>query len=288
MCSRIKYYIILSKPCLVYLLFFTGFAAMVIAGSIYGYNWTGTAILSAAIILGVMGSNAMTNFVDREMDIIMERTKKRPIPAGKIKPRHAFIYSLIMVIAGILLAGYVNIWSALFILMGFINSAIIYNWLTKRKTPANIILGAPAGGFPVLAGWIGISGRLEALPLLLFILIMIWTPIHIWSLAYFYKEDYKKAGIPMLPVIIGSMKIHIILSVLDFAMVGFSIYIGLRYDLSPVYLAGSGILGLVIIVFSLQLMIKGSKKTAWLLFKLTSPYLAVIFILLIIEYVFIK
>lgn len=288
MFSRIKDYIILSKPRLVYLLFFTGFAVMVIAGSIYGYDWTRTAILSVAIIFGVMGSNAMTNFVDREIDIIMERTRKRPIPAGKIKPRHAFIYSLIMVIAGILIAGYVNIWSGLFILLGFIDSVIIYNWLTKRRTSANIILGTLAGGLLVLAGWIGISGRLEALPLLLFILIMIWTPIHIWSLAYFYKEDYKKAGIQMFPVIISSRKIHIILSVLDFVMVGFSIYIGLRYAMSPVYMAGSGILGFVIIVFSLQLMIKGKKKTAWLLFKLTSPYLAVIFILLTIEYVFIK
>lgn len=286
--ERIKNYIVLSKPRLVYLLFFTGLAAMIIAGAIYGYDWLKTAILSIAIILGVMGSNAMTNFVDRKIDNVMERTRKRPIPRGGIKPRQALVYSLILVVVAVILAGYINIWSGLFIILGFVDSAIIYNALTKRKTPVNIILGAPAGGMPVLAGWIGITGRLELFPILLFLLILLWTPVHIWSLAYFYREDYRRAGIPMLPVVLESRKVFTVLAVLDVLMVGFSVYIGIRYSLSPVYVAGSGVFGLLIIIFSLYLVVKGRDKTAWLLFKLTSPYLAFIFILLIIEYAFIK
>lgn len=286
--DSLKNYIILSKPRLVYLLFFTGFAAMIIASSLYGYMWVRIVILSFAIIFGVMGSNAMTNFVDREIDNVMERTKKRPIPSGKIKPHSALIYAISMVVIGTALAGIINIWSGVFILLGFLDSALIYNALTKRKTPLNIILGAPAGGLPVLAGWVGIAGRLELLPVMLFLLIMIWTPIHIWSLAYFYREDYRKAGIPMLPVILGRKKVYVLLAALNFVMVGFSVYIGFFYSLSLLYIISSIVLGLIIIFFSLQLIIKQKEKIAWVLFKLTSPYLAVIFIILIIEFVLIN
>jgi protoheme IX farnesyltransferase len=286
--NKLKSYIILSKPRLVYLLFFTGLAAMIIAGSIYGYNWLKTAILSVAIILGVMGSNAMTNYIDRRIDGIMERTKKRPIPRGSIQPVQALIYASVLITIATALGICINIWSGLFIFLGFIDSAIIYNALTKRKTPINIILGAPAGGMPVLAGWIGIAGKLELLPIFLFVLIMIWTPIHIWSLAYFYREDYKKAGVPMLPVIVGRKTVFIVLAILDILMVFFSVFIGIWYGLGPLYLAGAGIFGLVVTAFSLQLVIKERDRTAWLLFKLTSPYLAVIFILIMIEFVFLK
>ncbi|MCJ7666185.1 MAG: UbiA family prenyltransferase, partial [Actinobacteria bacterium] len=164
----------------------------------------------------------------------------------------------------------------------------IYNALTKRKTFAGIIFGAPAGGMPVLAGWIGISGRLELLPLLLFMLIMIWTPIHIWTLAYFYREDYRKAGIPMLPVILDGKKIYIIIAVLNFIMVGFSVYLGFLYSLSLIYIMGSVIPGFVIILFSVRLITREEEKIAWVLFKLTSPYLAIIFIILIIEFTLIR
>jgi protoheme IX farnesyltransferase len=286
--NKIKNYIILSKPRLVYLLFFTGLAAMIIAGSIYGYDWLKTAMLSAAIILGVMGSNAMTNYIDRRIDGIMERTKKRPIPQGSIKPVQALIYASVLITIASALGIWINIWSGIFIFLGFIDSAIIYNALTKRRTPVNIILGAPAGGMPVLAGWIGIAGRLELLPVLLFILIMIWTPIHIWSLAYFYRDDYRKAGVPMLPVVVGKRAVFIVLAVLDILMVLFSIFIGIWYGLGPVYLAGAGIFGLAVTVFSLQLVIKERDRTAWLLFKLTSPYLAFVFILVMIEFAFLR
>ena len=286
--DTLKEYIILSKPRLVYLLFFTGFAAMVIAGSLYGYDWLKIIILSVAIILGVMGSNAMTNFVDRKIDGIMDRTKKRSIPAGKIKPRDALIYAVLMVAIGTIMAGIINIWSGVFILLGFVDSAIIYNALTKRRTPLNIILGAPAGGLPVFAGWIGITGRLELLPVMLFLLIFIWTPIHIWSLAYFYREDYRKAGIPMLPVIMEKKKVYILLVVLNFVMVGFSVYIGYLYSLSLLYLISSAVLGIIIIFFGLKLIVREEEKIAWVLFKLTSPYLGIIFIILIIEFTIIK
>jgi heme o synthase len=118
---------------------------MIIASSIYGYNWIKIFLISISVILGVSGSNATTAFIDRDMDIIMQRTNRRPIPAAKINPpQNALIYGLILVFCGIVVASFVNYLSAIFIFIGFLDSAIIYNLLTKKRSALNIIFGAPA------------------------------------------------------------------------------------------------------------------------------------------------
>jgi protoheme IX farnesyltransferase len=284
----IKSYIDISKPRLVLLLYFTAFSSLIIASSIYGYDWKKIILISTAVIFSVIGSNASTAFIDREMDGVMSRTNNRPVPAGKIYPaRNALIYGLVMVVIGIIIACFISYWSAIFLLLGFLDSAIIYNAISKKKSPLNVIFGAPAGGMPVLVGWAAVANKIDIIAILMFILIIVWTPIHIWSLAYFYKEDYRKAGVPMLPVIWSDRKVFILLSVLDFILVLFSIIIGVLAKLSILYITITSILGVVIIILSLLLIIKNSKKYAWLLFKFSSPYLAVIFLLMIIEYVFI-
>ncbi len=284
----IKNYIDISKPRLVLLLYFTAFSSLIIASSIYGYDWEKIIFISIAVIFSVMGSNATTAFIDREMDGIMSRTNKRPVPSGKIYPaRNALIYGLVMVLIGIIIAGFISCWSAIFIFLGFLDSAIIYNTISKKKSPLNVIFGAPAGGMPVLVGWAAVANKIDNIAVYMFILIIVWTPIHIWSLAYFYKEDYRKAGVPMLPVIWSDRKVFILLPVLNFILVLFSIIIGVLAKLSILYIAITSVLGGVIIIFSLLLIIKNSKKYAWLLFKFSSPYLAVIFLLMIIDYVFI-
>jgi len=270
------------------LLYFTAFSSLIIASSIYGYDWKKIILISIAVIFSVMGSNASTAFIDREMDGVMSRTNNRPVPLGKIYPaRNALIYGLIMVLIGIIIASIISYWSAFFLFLGFLDSVIIYNAISKKKSPLNVIFGAPAGGMPVLVGWVAVANKIDIIVILMFILIIVWTPIHIWSLAYFYKEDYRKAGVPMIPVIWSDRKVFILLSVLDFILVLFSIIIGVLAKLSILYITITAILGVVIILFSLLLIIKNSKKYAWLLFKFSSPYLAVIFFLMIIEYVFI-
>ena len=284
----IKSYIDISKPRLVLLLYFTAFSSLIIASSIYGYDWKKIILISLAVIFCVMGSNASTAFIDREMDGVMGRTNNRPVPSGKIYPaRNALIYGLVMVLAGIIIASFISYWSAIFLLLGFLDSAIIYNAISKKKSPLNVIFGAPAGGMSVLVGWAAVANKIDIIAVFMFILVIVWTPIHIWSLAYFYKEDYRKAGVPMLPVVWSDRKVFILLSVLDFVLVLFSIIIGVLAKLSILYITITSVLGVVIIIFSLLLIIKSSKKYAWLLFKFSSPYLAVIFLLMIIEYVFI-
>ena len=272
------------------LLYFTALVAILVASSIYGYDFKKIILLSAAIILGVMGANATTNYIDRKIDAIMERTKERAIASGKINPPvKGLIFAIIMVAAGISIALYVNWLSALFLFLGFFDSAIIYNGLTKRKSRYNILYGSLAGGFPVLVGWAGISsGKINLIAIIMFIFVVIWTPAHIWSLAYFYKEDYKKAHIPMLPVFLSERQNHFLLAALNGLIIITSILLWYFYKLSLIYLIITSAFSIVLIVISMIMIVKSSKDFAWVLFKFSSPYLGVIFLLLLIEFLFIK
>jgi len=282
-----KGYIEICKPRLVLLLYFTGLASMLVASSIYGYDWKVILIVSIAIIISIMGANATTAYIDRQIDSKMFRTRKRPVPAELISPaRNALIFGLTLVIAGIIIGAFVSYFSAVFIFIGFFDSAIIYNALTKRKSYYKIILGAPAGGMPVLAGWAAVTGNMIGLvAVFMFILVIVWTPTHIWSLAYFYRDDYRRAKIPMLSAILKAKNVFILLASLNWILVFFSLFIGFYFNLSPVYLTVSILAGLVIIVFSVLLLIRRREKLAWILFKISSPYLGLIFLLLLIEYV---
>lgn len=287
--SRIKNYIEISKPRLVFLLYFTGLASMIIASELYGYDIKKIIIASIGIILGIMGANATTAYIDRKMDRIMKRTSKRPVPTGRIDPPvNALFFGLSLLIIGVILVGYLSYLSAVFLLLGFFDSAIIYNALTKRRSPLNILFGAPAGGMPVLVGWAAVTRGLGLIPLLMFILIIIWTPIHIWSLAYFYKEDYRKADVPMLPVRISPRKTYIILSALNSMLLIFSVSIGIILDLSIYFKILTAVSGLPLIIFIFLLIIRDKDRYAWQLFKYSSPYLAFIFLLLVLEFTFIN
>ncbi len=285
-----KGYIIISKPRLVLLLYFTGLTSVLVASSLYGYSWKVFLLISLAIILSVMGSNASTAYIDRQVDGMMSRTGRRPVPSGIISPaRNALIFGLIFVSAGIIIAAFISYLSAIFIMLGFIDSAIIYNLITKRRSYYSIVFGAPAGGMPVLAGWAAVTGnRIDLIAFMMFILVIIWTPTHIWSLAYFYRDDYRRANIPMLPARLSSRNVFILLASLNSVLVFFSLFIGLYFNLSPVYLSISILAGAVIIIFSILLIIKKRERLAWVLFKLSSPHLGLIFLILIIEYVWIR
>ncbi len=287
--SIIKGYIAITKLKLVVLLFFTGFVSALIASSIYGFDWTEIALISIAIILSVMGTNATTAYIDREMDFVMSRTSRRPVPSGVINPPvKALIFGIILVICGVIIGALTSYIAAVFIFLGFIDSALIYNAVSKRRSPLNILFGAPAGGMPVLAGWIAISNnRIDLIAVLMFILVIIWTPIHIWSLAYFYKEDYSRAGIPMLPSIWPARKVFILIAALNLLLVFFSVFIGIFFNLSILYIVMSSVLGAAILILSVVLISDNKKNTAWILFKFSSPYLAIIFFLLLAEYLWI-
>jgi len=288
--NTVKNYLEISKPRSVTLLYFTSLVSILIASSIYGFSLKKIILISIAIILGVMGANAATNYIDREIDILMERTRKRAIPSGKISPPiKGLIFSIIFIVLAIAIAFYINWICAVFLFLGFFDSAIIYNAITKRKSRLNILYGSFAGGFPVLVGWTAISsGKINLIAIFMFLFVIIWTPSHIWSLAYFYKEDYKKANIPMLPTFLSDKQNHFLLTSLNILMIIASILLWYFYKLSLIYLIITSCFGIVLIVISIIMILKSSKNLAWVLFKISSPYLAIIFLLLLIEFLVIK
>ena len=201
--GRLKAYVALTKPRIIELLLITTIPAMVIAA----HGWPGTWLVLATLVGGTLsagGANAINNVVDRDIDVVMRRTHRRPLPREVISPRAAFWFGAVLGTAGfVFLWVFVNLLAALLSTAALLFYVLVYTMLLKRNTSQNIVIGGAAGGAPALVGWAAITGSLTWVPWLLFSIVFLWTPAHFWALAMRYKDDYEAAGIPMLPVLIG-------------------------------------------------------------------------------------
>jgi protoheme IX farnesyltransferase len=198
----------LLKPRVMFLVVFTGFAGMVVApGHI---NPVTGLIAIACIALASGAAGAINMWYDRDIDALMSRTQHRPIPAGRVAPEAALIFGVITTFAAISMMGLVVNWTAGLLLAGasFYYIFVYTIWL-KRVTPQNIVIGGAAGAFPPLIGWTAVTGEFQMHSLILFVLIFLWTPPHFWALALYRSEDYRKARIPMLPVVSGARRTKI-------------------------------------------------------------------------------
>jgi protoheme IX farnesyltransferase len=237
-----------------------------------------------AVTLGSSGANVLTCYIDRDIDAIMTRTKLRPLPSGRISANRALYYGLILVALSLILALIINPLSSLLMLIGIMINVIIYSKILKRRNPVNIIIGGFSGGLPALIGYAAVKGTiLEALPFLIAGLVVLWIPTHIWSLALKYREDYAKAKVPMLPVVveenvaircIASTTIILIIFTLAIYFIGF---FGL------IYLTVAGALSVAMLFLNIKLFLKPSERNAWIVFKFSSPYLALIFIAMMLD-----
>jgi protoheme IX farnesyltransferase len=201
--GALKSYVALTKPRIIELLLITTVPAMVIAAG----GWPGTWLVVATLVGGTLsagGANAINNVVDRDIDVVMRRTHKRPLPRELIGPGAALRFGILLGVAGFaFLWGFVNLAAALLSTAALLFYVLIYTALLKRNTSQNIVIGGAAGGAPALVGWAAVTGSLGLVPWLLFLIVFLWTPSHFWALAMRYKDDYESAGIPMLPVVIG-------------------------------------------------------------------------------------
>jgi protoheme IX farnesyltransferase len=201
--GRLKAYVALTKPRIIELLLITTIPAMVIAA----HGWPGTWLVLATLVGGTLsagGANAINNVVDRDIDVVMRRTHRRPLPREVISPRAAFWFGAVLGTAGfVFLWVFVNLLAALLSTAALLFYVLVYTMLLKRNTSQNIVIGGAAGGAPALVGWAAVTGSLTWVPWLLFSIVFLWTPAHFWALAMRYKDDYEAAGIPMLPVLIG-------------------------------------------------------------------------------------
>jgi protoheme IX farnesyltransferase len=199
----VKSYYQLTKPRIIPLLLITTAAAMWIASA----GKVDPFLLVITLLGGTLAAasaQVMNCIYDRDIDYTMVRTRKRPIPAGKVKPLHALIFAIILGVSSFtLLAVFVNLLAACLAMSGIVVYMLVYTHWLKRHTTQNIVIGGAAGAIPPLVGWAAVTGDLGWIPWLLFTIIFLWTPPHFWSLALMIKDDYAEVEVPMLPVVEG-------------------------------------------------------------------------------------
>ncbi len=201
--SIVRSYIQLTKPRIIVLLLISTAAAMALAG---GGNVDPVLFLATLVggALAAGSANAINCFYDRDIDSIMVRTQKRPIPSGQIRPRDALIFAIVLGVASfVLLTLVANLLAALLAMAGIGCYVVVYTHWLKRHSPHNIVIGGAAGAIPPLVGWAAVTGTLDWPAWAMFWIIFLWTPPHFWALALMIRDDYASVGVPMLPVVSG-------------------------------------------------------------------------------------
>ncbi|MFF2877675.1 heme o synthase [Gottfriedia sp. NPDC057991] len=202
--KTISAFVIVTKPKILIMLIFTSLcSALVAQRGVPSISVLFYMLLSASLSAG--GSAAINMWFDRDIDVIMERTMKRPIPAGLINPLPVLLFGILLGVLSVLIAFlFLNPITAFLNAAGYIYYALIYTMWLKRRTPQNIVIGGGAGAFPILIGWASVTGSLNITAWLMFMVIFLWTPPHTWALALYKNNEYTKAGIPMMPVVKGA------------------------------------------------------------------------------------
>jgi protoheme IX farnesyltransferase len=275
--------LMLTKPIVVVLLLVTTFAGMVIGARAWPrldiFLWT---ILGGFMAAG--GSGAINQYIDRDDDRKMQRTQKRPIPAGRLTPAEGLSFGAAMTIASFfLVAVFVNMLSALLVLAGIIYYVVIYSMMLKKSTVQNIVIGGGAGAIPPLVGWAAATGNLDIAALLLFAVVFIWTPPHFWALALVRRKDYARAGVPMLPVVRGEAETRKQIFFYTALLVGLTLVLPLFGLGGMIYLLGAVLLGLWLLAGAMKVWRLGGNKLAWKMYRYSSMYLAFLFLLLMID-----
>jgi len=202
----LRSYLQLTKPRIIPLLLITTAASMGIAS----HGRIDPLLLLITLTGGTLAAasaQVMNCIYDRDIDYAMERTRKRPLPAGKVQTKDAVVFAIILgILAFTLLATFVNLLSAGLAMTGIVFYMVIYTHFLKRHTSQNIVIGGAAGAIPPLVGWAAVTGDLSPTPWLLFALVFLWTPPHFWALALMIRDDYAKVGVPMLPVVKGEVE----------------------------------------------------------------------------------
>lgn len=280
--SRLKGYILVTKPPSVLLLAFTALGGMIAAAG-PSVPMDKLAIAFVAITAGCAGANTITCYIDRDIDAVMERTRRRPLPQGIISPKEALAWGLFLTIIAVILSASLNAWALFWMLFGLFDNIVVYSLLSKRRTPWNIILGSFSGGAPTVFGWAAMRGDVAILPVLMAALVVLWTPGHIWSLALRYRDDYARAGVPMLPVVSSEKKALRCIVSTAFPMFISSVLIHFVGRFGLIYALLAYIPGIALLGFNLHLWIRPTARNAWIAFKVTSPYLAAVFLGIILD-----
>ena len=277
-------YFSLLKPRVMSLSIFTSLVGIFIAPG--NVSIQSALIILIAISIGSGASGALNMWYERDSDKLMERTKDRVLPMGKISPNSALIYGLVLSILSVVLLYYAsNILAAFLLALTIFFYIFIYTIWLKKRSPQNIVIGGASGAFPPMIGWAAVSGSLSTEIILIFLLIFVWTPPHFWALALYKSDDYKKAGIPMMPLVVGDEKtVNMIIGYI-IILIPTSMLLALYY--SQFYLVCAVILNLLFIYLSFSLKTHlgrdSFEKKAQNLFFYSILYLFNIFAIILID-----
>ena len=283
--NTVRNYYELTKPKIWYLLVFTAFGAALTASllfniSIQPLTWL---LLIGGVAAGSAAADTLTGYNDRDIDAIMDRTRGRPIPSGRVSPQNALVFGLILTAISLIFSWFINIWAFALMAFGLFDNIIVYSKWLKRRSQINIILGGFSGAAPAMIGYVAVTTQNIEIGLVMAALVFLWIPTHIWSLALHFKRDYTKAGVPMLPVVSSEKKSVRIIALTTLMMVAFSILPFFFNQFGLIYLITAGVFGVAMIGVSIWLLTKPSEKVSWIVFKFSSPYLTALFIAFMVD-----
>lgn len=273
-------YLALVKPRVLLLLALTGLASVMVADG--GVEVVGWLLLGG--VLATASANVFNNILDRDRDSLMERTMWRPLPTGMVGAGAAAAFGAVMGLLGLLVM-YVklNPLTAALTALGMLYYILVYTIVLKPRTSENITVGGVAGAFPPLVGWAAATGELALTPVLMGLMVILWTPPHFWSLALFYTDDYRRAGFPMLPVVRGSRTTTLRILAYTVLLVVVSLLLPFAGDVGWAYTVVAVVMAAPMLVLSYLLLTTGTEAMARRLFRFSNMYLAIMFVAMTVE-----
>ena len=281
-------YLALTKPRIIELLLVTTVPTMIVAADGFPRLW----LIVATLIGGTLaagGANAFNMVLDRDIDAVMERTKRRPLVRGVMSARSATLFAFgLEVLAFLVLVIWVNQLSAWLAISATAFYVVVYTMLLKRRSKQNIVIGGAAGAVPVLVGWAAVTNSLGWTPVLLFLVIFIWTPPHFWALAVRYRDDYHAANVPMMPVVASLRRTTLEILIYSLVLWALTLLIGPSAHLGWVYAISATVLGAMFTWSALRLYQhartdKADVAEAMRLFHFSITYLSALFILMAVD-----
>jgi protoheme IX farnesyltransferase len=276
-------YLTLTKPRIMVLLLLTAAGGMFVGAQ--GVPPAGLfAATMAGLALACGGASALNHVLDRDIDVHMRRTDKRPVAAGRVPVERALEFGLALsALSFVVLASFVNVLAAVLALAGGLFYVLVYTHWLKRSTPQNIVIGGAAGAVPPLVGWAAATGNLTLPALWLFLIVFFWTPPHFWALALLIRRDYEAARVPMLPVVKGEAQTAKSIVTYSIILLGISLLPFLTETLGVFYLVSALALGLAFVALALVLRRRTTPANARRLFSFSLTYLALLFVAMAID-----
>lgn len=281
--ATVRAYLALTKPRIVELLLVTTVPSMLVAarrvGSPLDLEWLG--LVGATLVGGALGAGAANTWncvLDRDIDAVMQRTRRRPIPSGRIGPGRAAVFGLALgFVAFVELALLVNLAAAVLTIAAGLFYVLVYTAYLKRRTPLNIVIGGAAGALPPVIGWVAVTGSVSPTALLLFLIVVWWTPPHFWALSLGLVRDYARAGVPMLPVVGGEAETYRQIFRYSLGLVALSAALWYVGGLGPLYALAAVLLGIAFVQRARILRRDGGGARAMQLYHASIGYLAALF-----------